>query len=125
MKNYFIELIKDLVISILIIICIIIVLSIIFYDKTAITRVIPESEEYFLTEEMEEKIEESNIEEAEEIIVSYYLDAGDLKKYEKNNEYIKGKSNPFSMTSESPDSENINSASSNASKGFYENDGTK
>lgn len=123
MKSYFAEIIKNLIISILIIICIIIVLSIIFYDKTAITKVIPETEEYLLTEEMEEEIEEGKIEETEEIIVSYYLDAGDLKKYERNNEYVKGKSNPFSMTSES--GENNNSETNNESKGFYENDGTK
>lgn len=128
MKNYVTEIIKDLIISILIIICIIIILSLVLYDKIAITRVIPETEQYFLTEEMEEEIENSKIEETQETVTTYYIDASDLKKYEKTNEYVKGKSNPFSMSSESnSDGNNLNnnSSSSTNNKGFYEDDGTK
>lgn len=126
MKNYVTEIIKDLIISILIIICIVIILSLVLYDKIAITRVIPETEQYFLTEEMEEEIENSKIEEAQETVTTYYIDASDLRKYEKTNEYVKGKSNPFSMSSEYSGEVNANSSSDNTNnKGFYEDDGTK
>lgn len=125
MKSYVTEIIKDLIVSILIIICIIIILSLVFYNKIAITRVIPESEEYFLSEEMEEEIENSKIEEAQETVTTYYIDASDLKKYEKNKEYVKGKSNPFSMTSEYSGEVNTNTSSNTNNKGFYEDDGTK
>lgn len=125
MKNYVTEIIKDLIISILIIICIIIILSLVLYDKIAITRVIPETEQYFLTEEMEEEIENSKIEEAQETVTTYYIDASDLRKYEKTNEYVKGKSNPFSMSSEYSGEVNTNSTSNTNNKGFYEDDGTK
>lgn len=125
MKNYVTEIIKDLIISILIIICIIIILSLVLYDKIAITRVIPETEQYFLTEEMEEEIENSKIEETQETVTTYYIDASDLRKYEKTNEYVKGKSNPFSMSSEDAGEVNSNSSSNTNNNGFYEDDGTK
>lgn len=125
MKSYVTEIIKDLIVSILIIICIIIILSLVFYNKIAITRVIPESEEFFLSEEMEEEIADSKIDETQETVTTYYIDASDLKKYEKNKEYVKGKSNPFSMTSEYSGEVNTNTSSNTNNKGFYEDDGTK
>ena len=128
MKNYVIEVIKDLIISVLIIICIIVILSIIFYDEISLGKVIPEAEEYFLTEEMEQEIEDTNLEEAKEVIVNYYIDATDLKKYEKTNEYNKGKSNPFAAESydagEISNTVNV-STSSNTNNNFYKDEGIK
>ena len=121
MKKYGIDLIKDFIISILLIICIVILLSIILYDDISLGKVIPETDEYFLTEEMEEEIKETNLEEKKEVVVKYYIDATDLKKYEKANEYNKGKSNPFSAYEEL---ETGNTLSNNTSN-FYEDDGTK
>ena len=132
-----IEIIKDLIISILIVICIIVVLSVIFYDKISLSRVIPESEEYLLTEEMQEGIEDSTLEEAKEVVTKYYIDAADLKKYEKTKEYNKGKKNPFAEEAVSNNKDNTNNTninsndtssntdSDNNSENFYEDDGTK
>ena len=132
MKNYVIEIVKDLIISILLIACIVIILSLVFYDKIALSRVIPEAEAYFLTEEMEQEIEESNLEESEEVIINYYIDAADLKKYEKANEYVKGKSHPFAVTSSYDEGNNsvttnneTSSNSSNTNTGFFKDDGIK
>lgn len=132
MKNYFTEIIKQIIISVLIVICIIIVLSLIFYDKIALTRVIPEAEEYFISEKMEEEIEESDLESTEEVVIKYHIDSSDLRKYEKANEYVKGKSNPFAQSSW--DNHNLNTLNNSTSspntndssnKGFFEDDGTK
>lgn len=127
MKNYVTEIIKDIIMGILIVTCIVIILSIVLYDKIALTRVIPEAEEYFLTEEMEQEVEESNLEETQEVIINYYIDAADLKKYEKTNEYIKGKNNPFEMSSEYTGNTNINNTTtgSDTNKGFYNDEGIK
>ena len=129
MKNYVIEVIKDLIISVLIIICIIVILSIIFYDKISLSKVIPEAEEYFLTEEMQQEIEDTDLEEAQEVIVNYYIDAKDLKKYEKTNEYNKGKSNPFAAESydagkpiNAVDGTSSNNSTNN---NFYKDEGIK
>lgn len=124
MKEGFGYIIRNIIISILIVICIIIVISLVFYDKIAINRVIPEVEEYYLTDDMKEEIEDSNLDEAKEVIITYNIDATDLKKYEKNKEYIKGKNHPFAATSDYAASNNISSSTSGSS-GFYEDDGTK
>ena len=48
MKRINIGLIKDFIISLLIIISILLILSIIFYDKISLTRIIPEFQDYML-----------------------------------------------------------------------------
>ena len=127
----FTEIIKSLIISILLVVCIVVILSVLFYDKISLSKVVPESEEYMLTEEMQEGIEDSFSEEKKEIVTKYYIDAADLKKYEKTNEYNKGKKNPFSMEEIPVDTNDttINNSSSgnsnNQSTNFYEDDGTK
>lgn len=128
MKN--IEIIKDLIISIIIVICVVVFLSMFFYDKISLTKIIPESEEYSLTEEMKEEINDKSLEQIEEVVTKYYIDAADLKKYEKTNEYNKGKKNPFSAIATSPDTDSNNSVGNNNSDDdnsghFYEDDGTK
>ena len=130
MKKIVIGIIKDLIISILLVACIIIILSIVFYDNISLGKVIPESEEYVLPENMEQEIQDSNLEEIEEVIVNYYIGAKDLKKYEKTKEYDKGKANPFAIESSSINNidSNNNSLSNNNqgnNTGFYEDDGTK
>lgn len=122
MKNHIIDIIKDITISILVVILIIIIVSLIFYDKIAFTKVIPEVEEFSLSEEMEEEIEETNLEEAEEVIINYHIDAVDIKKYEKNNEYVKGKSNPFAENSDYIEED---SSEEDTDKGFFEDEGIK
>jgi len=126
------EIIKDLIISILIVVCIVVILSVIFYDKISLGKVIPESENYILTEEMQQGINDSVIEESKEVVTKYYIDAADLKKYEKTNEYNKGKKNPFAIeeipvdtTLDNTTNNNSSSTSNNESTNFYEDDGTK
>ena len=95
MSKQTVEIIKELVISILFVASIGIIFAIIFYDNIAIGKVIPQAEEYSITEEMQNELENTKLNDAEEVIIDYYIDASDLKKYEKRNEYVKGKSNPF------------------------------
>lgn len=129
MKGHTIEIIKELIVSLLIVICIAIILSMVLYDKVALGRVIPNAEDYTLTAEMQNELQKSSLDDAQEVIVDYYIDASDLKKYEKANMYVKGKSDPFAETSEFTNStDNSSSSSGNSSSGnsgFYEDDGTK
>lgn len=126
--------IKDLIISILIVVCIVVILSVIFYDKISLSKVIPESEDYLLSEEMQQGIEDSASEEEKEVVTKYYIDAADLKKYEKTKEYNKGKKNPFAeeatptdntTTNETTSNDNIENSNTSDSGHFYEDDGTK
>ena len=132
MKKINIELIKDLFISLLITISIILVISVIFYDKISVSRVIPEAEEYMLTDEMLTDLNQSYTENVTEIITNYSIDAADLKQYEKTKENNKGKKNPFAVESDStsPTSNNVDginnsTTTSPTSNTFYEDDGTK
>lgn len=133
MKKINIDLIKDLIISILIVICIALVISVIFYNKIPLNKVIPESQEYALTSEMQEALNESHTEEATEVVTTYYIDAADLKKFESTKEYDKGKKNPFAEESDSSEIENTvntnsidsNTSTSSTNSNFYEDDGTK
>ena len=133
MKGQAIEIIKDLIVSLLIVVCIGIIISIVFYDDIALAKVVPEVEEYTLTAEMQNELEYTELDDAEEVIINYYIDASDLKKYEKTNEYVKGKSNPFAEVSleiENNTTTGNNNTSSNiqnnnGNNGFYEDDGTK
>ena len=133
MKKINMDLIKDLIISILIVICIILVTSVIFYNKISLGKVIPESQEYALTSEMQEALNESYTDEATEVVTTYYIDAADLKKFESTKEYDKGKKNPFAVESDSSEIGNItntnnidsNNSTSSANNNFYEDDGTK
>ena len=83
MKGYITEIFRNLIISILVVICIMLIVAFIFYDKISLSKVIPEAEEYFLTEEMEQEIEDGNLEEVEEVVVNYHIDAADLKNMKK------------------------------------------
>lgn len=130
MKNQVIEIIKDIIVSILILAIIIIVLCIIFYDKIALSKAIPESENYIPSKDMQKELQNNNLDEEEMVVVNYFIDASDLKKYEKTNEYNPEKSNPFEeldsnrldgLYTEKKSSSISNSATSN----FYDDDGTK
>lgn len=131
MKKINIDLIKDLIISILIVICIALVISVIFYNRIPLSKVIPESQEYALSSEMQEDLNRSHTDEATEVVTTYYIDAADLKKYESTKEYNKGKKNPFAVESDSSENENTanniasNSSTSSLNTNFYEDDGTK
>lgn len=126
-----ISIIKDLIISLLIVACIVLVFSVILYDKISISKVIPQSEEYILSNEMEEELNESYSNETKEVVTTYYIDAAELKKYERTKEYNKGKKNPFAVESEET-SNNVATGDENnviidtpTSNTFYGDSGTK
>ena len=130
MKKFNFDIIKDLIISILIVIAILLIVSVIFYDDISLTKTIPETQEYAMTDEMKEDLNYSYIEDTQETITTYSIDASDLKKYEKNNQYVKGKKNPFAVESDTSEQATINGIISDgettsSSGGFYEDEGIK
>lgn len=135
MKNEKFSIIKDIIISILIVVTILLIISIIFYDKISLSKVIPEAEEYTLSDEMQKDLDEGKEEETKQIVTTYYIDAADLKNYEKNKEYNKGKKNPFAELSTSngtstnenntTSSENNSNNNDQNNENFYDDDGTK
>lgn len=129
MKKFNFNLIKDFIVSILIVVVIILIVSVIFYDKISISKTIPETQEYTMTDEMQEDLNDSYKEDTTEIITTYSIDASDLKKYEQTNQYVKGKKNPFAVESDTSVDATINgivsSGEASSSGGFYEDEGIK
>lgn len=132
MKSEKFGIVKDAIISLLIVITILLVLSILFYDKISLSKVIPEAEEYVLSEEMQKDLDEGKEEETKQIVTTYYIDSSDLKKYEKNKEYNKGRKNPFAevttssgTTTNGNNTTSSNNSDNNNSENFYDDDGTK
>lgn len=122
------DLIKEIGISFLIVIAIILLIVIIFYDKVSIGQVIPKVEEYNMSEEIKNEIYKEINEEETEIITTYKIDASDLKQYEKTKEYNKGKKNPFSVETTEPGNSTNTTSSDNentSSEGFYDDEGIK
>lgn len=123
------NILKELGISLLIVVAILLLITIIFYNKIAIGQVIPKVEHYALSEEIANEIENDILDETTEIVTTYKLDASDLKRYEKTNEYNKGKKNPFSVeitdtTTEEEDKDSTDKNNS-TSENFYKDEGIK
>lgn len=125
------NLIKDIIISFLIIIAIILLIIVICYDKVSIGKVIPKIEEYKLSDDIKNEIDQESADNQTEIVTTYQIDSSDLKQYEKTKEYNKGKRDPFAPDSSSAENnangENKSSENdtNNSSSGFYPNEGIK
>ena len=75
----------------------IIILFILFYDYRPSTKKIPVPvAEYILPDTVQEELDATiKALETQNIIKTYYIDASDLKGYERIKAYDKGKANPF------------------------------
>ena len=125
------NLIKDIIISFLIIIAIILLIIVICYDKVSIGKVIPKIEEYKLSDDIKNEIDIESADNQTEIVTTYQIDSSDLKQYEKTKEYNKGKRDPFAPDSGAAENEaseenkSSENNTNNSSSGFYPNEGIK
>ena len=96
------SIIKELIITILLCVAIILILSILFYDYNPVTKVVPSKVAYTTPENIKNEIAEadvSNIITIENKI--YTIEGSDLNIYKKSNSYNPGKANPFADTASS------------------------
>ena len=114
---------KEIIIILLLIIAILLILGIILYDYNPITKKVPEKvAEYKLSEEMENELEETiTAIETQNIVKTYEVTSDDLKRYERTNDYDKGKVNPFAWVAE--ENNTTNNSTSNGD-GIGENANT-
>lgn len=91
---------KEFIIVLLLILAILLVLGIFFYDYIPMNKVVPKIEQYEPPKNVKEELEE-NIEEKEDEIAPIVreINGSDLNLYEKTKDYQKGKVNPFADTS--------------------------
>lgn len=109
------SIIKEIFIIILLVIAIILILGIIFYDYRPSNKKIPSKvAEYTLSEEMSEELNETlTAAETQNIIKTYRVDSTDLGRYEESDDYNKGKANPFAAPSNTDNSQNNTGSGSN------------
>lgn len=92
---------KELMITILLCIALVLILAVIFYDYIPINKTIPEPINYVMPESLSEVKEELNNavqDEEDKIIVTYEIDESDLNGYKKQGSYKEGKVDPFSIS---------------------------
>ena len=93
---------KELMITVLLCIALVLILAVIFYDYIPINKAIPEPVDYTMPEslsEVKEELKNAVQDEEDKIIVTYEIDDSDLSGYKKQGSYKEGKVDPFSMTS--------------------------
>lgn len=108
--------IKEIVITILLVAAAALALGVIFYEYNPTTKTIPsEVKEYTLSQEMHEELD-TTIETAEKqnIVKTYRVDAEDLQGYERSKDYKKGKTNPFAQEAVVNNSKKTTSTSNGA-----------
>lgn len=95
------RIIKEIFIAILILIAIVLAIGVVFYDYIPNNKVIPVVEAYQTPKEVKNELEEEIVKEEEKVLVTYEITANDLKQFEKQGDYDKGKANPFALYQES------------------------
>ncbi len=109
---------KELIIVLLLVIAIILIIGILFYDYLPMSKTLPTEVSYSTPEEVKELAASSGIEE-QTIIMTYSVDSTDLNNYQRSQDYVPGKANPFSSyVTDVPDDEtgttngNVNNSNS-------------
>lgn len=88
--------IREIIIILLLCLSIIVVLGLLLYDYVPMSKVIPEPVSYATPENVKQELQEAgNIDESQ-VIMTYEVDATDLKNYQNVKNYNPGKANPFS-----------------------------
>ncbi len=90
--------IKEIFIILLLIIAILLILGIMFYEYNPTSKKIPNKvAEYALPQEMEEELKETlEASETQNIVKTYRVEGSELKRSERLGNYKSGKENPFS-----------------------------
>lgn len=93
---------KEIIITLLLCIVILLILGIIFYDYNPLSKIVPNKVAYETPQEVKNKIEESEVKDILEdgVNIVYSIDALDLNIDRKNNSYVSGKINPFAEIAE-------------------------
>ena len=98
--------IKELIISLLVCLLVLIGLSFLFYNFIPNNKVIPEKIEYKASDEIKKELNSEVDNSSDKIIKTYEITASDLEQYQKNNEYNPGKKNPFAPISQESTEDN-------------------
>ena len=90
------KILKELIISLLLCLAIILLLGIVLYEYVPMTKTIPNPVSYTTPENVKQELATTEDVDEEEIIMTYEVDATDLNNYKQIQNYKPGKANPFS-----------------------------
>lgn len=112
------NIIKEIIILLLMVLAIILVLGILLYDYVPNNKIIPDKVAYTTPENVSSELQTDSEVDTSEVLVTYQIDATDLKNYKKTKDYVAGKSNPFeSIIKNDETEENTTSGTSSNTNG--------
>lgn len=128
------SIIKEVIVSLLVCLIVLIALSLGFYKFIPNNKVIPETVTYQASEDIEKEMNVDVNNNSDNIVKTYEITASDLDKYQKSKEYVPGKKNPFAPVQTEVDSDSsgensgstsTDNSSSNNTGSLFEKPGTK
>ena len=123
------EVFKEIFIMLLLLVAVLLLFGVIFYDYIPTSKVIPNKVAYIVPEEVKEELDSVLQDTKDTITLTYEIDTIDLNRYKSSGSYVPGKVNPFEeykepvnndINSDSNGSTNTeNQANSNSTNTFY------
>lgn len=105
------NIIKEIIIMLLLTLAIILILGVLLYGYSPSSKVLPETVSYTTPQSVREELASSAQDDENQMVMTYEITASDLKNYQRVNEYVQGKRNPFGSTTTSSNTNSENSAS--------------
>ena len=113
------KVIKEIIISLLLCLAIILLLGILLYEYVPMTKTIPNPVSYTTPDNVKQELANSESVDESQIIMTYEVDSTDLNNYKRIQNYKPGKANPFSSydTSETNGTNTTTNNSANGGNG--------
>ena len=110
---------KELIISLLLCLAIILLLGVLLYEYVPMTKTIPNPVSYTTPDNVKQELANTEGVSEDEIIMTYEVDSTDLNNYKRIQDYKPGKANPFSsyQTTENPSDGNSSSGGNTTTNG--------
>ncbi len=109
------KVIKEIIISLLLCLAIILLLGILLYDYVPMAKTIPNPVSYTTPDNVKQELANSDTVDEEKIIMTYEVDSTDLNNYKRIQDYKPGKANPFSSYETSSETNGTNTTKNNSS----------
>lgn len=116
--------VKEIIIILLLCLAIILILGVLFYDFNPSSITVPSAVEYATSSNVTQALIKTGGVDESQIVMTYELDSSDMKNYEKTNEYIPGKTNPFAMSQSSTEGTNTTTNNGSTTTGNTTNTST-
>ena len=122
------NIIKEIIMVLLLALAIILVLGVLLYEYVPANKIIPEKVSYTTPEEVKTELETDVNENDEELYVDYHIDSTQIRNYQKIQEYVPGRKNPFgsleSQETSTTTNEGEQNRSSTSNTGSTQNSGS-